>query len=354
VAPMDQEEQDATRPTSGQSSSERRVVAPRDRRRLLRWLAVAVLVVAVLVIAFDAVTASPALCGSCHEMKTRAHSWERSAHTGVKCWQCHQEPRPWYAYPMKLADRAQLLSRDIRAHSTRETTAPVDSRVPGTEPVKDDVCLQCHDANRKATSGFRIKINHVEHAKRNGSCISCHVRTAHPIEDRSNPLTLMSQCFTCHGTPEKPEASAACSLCHPTGYKLLPQSHANTRAWQQRRHAVTAKHDPKQCTMCHQQSFCDDCHGLPMPHPDDWTKGEQGHAAVAETNRAVCTRCHTEKPDPCSMCHHKAYDPAVGSWVRQHPAEVKKQGTSSCLDCHATSYCVQCHVSWATDGTITP
>lgn len=325
-------------------------------RRRQSWLRRSVLVVVVLaafVLSFDVITASPSLCGSCHEMKVRADSWERSAHTGVKCWQCHQPPRPWYAYPAKLADRTRLLARDIRAHNTRETTAPVDGPVPGVGPMKDEVCLQCHSANRKATSGFRIKINHVEHARRNGSCVSCHVRTAHPLEGRSNPLTLMSQCFTCHGTAEKPEASPACSLCHPTGYELTPTSHLPANEWKQQ-HSVPGKTDPKQCRMCHQQSFCDDCHGLDMPHPDDWAKGREGHAAFAETNRSVCTQCHTEKPDMCSMCHHKAYDSAIGSWVKQHYIEVETQGAQYCMECHAPGYCVRCHVSWATTGDLTP
>jgi len=335
------------------SRADQGAIGGRDRRPLYRKLVITAFVLVVLVVAFDAITASPRLCGSCHEMKPRAHAWERSAHAGVQCWECHQQPRPWYAYPMRLVDRTRLLARDIGAHRSRDTTAPVDSRVPGTAPMKDEVCLQCHAANRKATSGFRIKINHVEHAKRNGSCVSCHVRTAHPLEDRSNPLTLMSQCFTCHGTQAQPDASAACSLCHPSGYKLLPGSHEDEQAWKQQ-HASTAKSDPKQCEMCHDQSFCDDCHGLEMPHPEDWSKGEDGHAAVAETNRTICSKCHTEKPDLCSMCHHRAYDPAIGSWVKQHYIEVQTDGAQYCMECHAPSYCVSCHVSWATNGQLTP
>lgn len=325
----------------------------RKRGPVFRILAIAMFAVMALAIAFDVVTASPKLCASCHEMRPRAEAWERSAHAGVACWKCHQEPRPWYAYPVKLADRTRLLARDVRAHSSRDTTAPVEQRAPGSDPMQDEVCLQCHAANRKATSGFRIKINHVEHAKRNGSCVSCHVRTAHPLEDRSNPLTLMSQCFTCHGTPEQPEASAACSLCHPSGYHLVPTSHRDDKKWKQQ-HGGTSKSDPKQCKMCHQQEFCDDCHGLEMPHPADWAKGQEGHAAFAETGRAVCVQCHTGKPDLCSMCHHREYDPVVGSWVKQHYVEVQTQGAKDCLECHAPSYCVQCHVSWATNGQLTP
>ena len=323
------------------------------RRRWPRIVGIVAIVGVLLVVAFDVVTASPRLCASCHEMRPRTASWHSSAHLGVNCWQCHQQPRPWYAYPLRLADRSRILARDVRAHASRDTTAPVDGPVAGVEPMSDAVCLQCHQANRKATSGFRIKIDHVEHAKRNGSCVSCHVRTAHPLQSRSTPLTLMSQCFTCHGTAEKPEASAACSLCHPTGYELTPASH-KAKTWTPQLHGRTAETDRSQCRMCHDQQFCDDCHGLEMPHPQDWAQGESGHAAVAETTRAVCSRCHTEKPDLCSMCHHKpAYDPGKGTWVQQHFEAVETSGAAYCFDCHAPGYCVRCHVSWATSGELT-
>jgi len=336
---------DSNEPTGGRGSGRRAKML-----RLAVWVALGIAVAAV---AFDFVTASPRLCVTCHEMRPRASSWQESAHAGVSCWKCHQKPRPWYAYPVRLVDRGRLLARDVRAHRSGDFADPVDGPVAGVGPMSDEVCLQCHEPNRKATSGFRIKINHVEHARRNGSCVSCHVRTAHPLEERGTPLTLMSQCFTCHGTAEQPTASSACILCHPTGYKLVPQSHAQ-KAWVPAKHAASGKTDPKQCSMCHQQSFCDDCHGLEMPHPKDWSRGADGHAAFAETNRAVCSKCHTEKPDLCSMCHHKAYDPAVGSWVKQHFIEAQTDGVQDCMRCHAPSYCVSCHVSWASSGVITP
>jgi hypothetical protein len=348
------DERDETRGTTTATEMESAPVGAakgRTGRTWARVVGVVALVLVVAVVAFDLVTASPRLCSSCHEMRPRVASWRQSAHVGVTCWECHQTPRPWYAYPLTLADRTRILARDVRAHSSWDTTAAVDGPVAGVPPVGDEVCLQCHEPNRKATSGFRIKINHVEHAKRNGSCVSCHVRTAHPLESRGTPLTLMSQCFTCHGTPEKPEASAACILCHPAGYELEPQSH-KAQAWLPERHGPTARSDRSQCEMCHEQKFCDDCHGLEMPHPDEWAQGESGHASVAESNRTVCARCHTEKPDLCSMCHHKAYDPRRGTWVQQHYIEVQTGGAAYCLECHAPSYCVNCHVSWATTGEL--
>jgi nitrate/TMAO reductase-like tetraheme cytochrome c subunit len=318
-----------------------------------RVILIVVLVFVGLVLLFDVVTASPRLCGSCHEMQPRTESWQQSSHVSVDCVQCHQTPRPWYAYPVTLADRAKLLARDVSAHVSGDFDDPVDGPIEGVPPMADEVCLQCHDANRKATSGFRIKIDHVEHAKRNGSCVSCHVRTAHPVESLGTPLTLMSQCFTCHGTEEQPEASAACFLCHPRDYELIPESHTDN-AWTPTQHADAAVTDRKQCDMCHQPQFCDSCHGLEMPHPDDWAKGAEGHAVVAEQDRAVCTTCHTEKPDLCSMCHHKdSFDPTKGTWIQQHFIEVERQGSDYCMECHLATYCVRCHVSWATSGETT-
>jgi len=316
--------------------------AARLRRRIAIGVGV-VLGVLLLVVAFDLGTASPRFCTSCHEMDARGHSWSQSSHAAVTCVKCHQAPHPWYALPQRLAGRTQLLARDVTAHVAGDYEDPVDSRVPGTQPVKDEICLQCHDVNRKATSGFRILIDHPAHAKRNGSCVSCHVRTAHPVETRGKAITFMAQCFTCHGNGPEAKASGECGLCHPADYKLFPESH--TAATWKKKHGTVAIEDPKQCEMCHTKEFCTGCHGVQMPHPKDWTRGKDGHASVAQLNRAVCERCHGTNPDSCTMCHHKSYDPAKGPWVKQHFIAVRDKGALHCLDCHSPLFCVRCHVN---------
>lgn len=303
----------------------------------------------VLAIAFDFGTSSPKLCSSCHEIGPRAESWSVSAHSVVACVKCHQRPTAWYELPRRVADRGRLLWRDVAAHRSGDYDDPVDATVAGAEPVTDAVCLQCHDPNRKATSGFRILIDHPEHAKRNGSCISCHVRTAHPLETRGTAMSLMSQCFTCHGTPAQPKASAECGACHPADYELLPGSH--TEATWERGHGDAEQGDPKQCVMCHKQVFCDDCHGLAMPHPTGWVKGPSGHGSPAESDRALCGRCHGGSPDLCTMCHHTAYNPLKGTWIDQHPLEVKSEGSAYCEACHKPAYCSFCHTRLVEDDT---
>jgi nitrate/TMAO reductase-like tetraheme cytochrome c subunit len=342
--------------------------------RIPKPLATILIPMAVIAISIVAVgglaelaTSSPRLCASCHAMNEATETWRQSAHAEIRCVTCHEPPREWYEVPKGLVARANQLGRDIYRHVTMEPQsddellrqaaarngqAKVFHEGHSASPMLDEVCLQCHDPDRKATSGYRIQIEHAEHAERNGSCVSCHVDTAHPEPSLGRALSLMARCYTCHGTAEQPEASATCETCHPSDFDLRPPSHEDA-PWM-RDHGIIATNDMPQCRMCHEQRYCDDCHGLAMPHPDGWAKGASGHATTAERERDVCSRCHTEKPDLCSMCHHKdTFMPARGTWVQQHFIEVEKRGSAYCLDCHLPVYCVRCHVRWSMTGEMT-
>jgi len=290
---------------------------------------------------YDVLSASPKACSSCHEMVPRARAWTRSAHGEIVCVNCHTGPFAWYYGPRAVAARTALLLRCASSHVAGGYQDPVETRSPGVEPMADAICLQCHDPNRKATSGFRIKIQHAEHAERNGSCVSCHVRTAHPLPTKSRPLTLMSQCFTCHGLAKDAKAPGECGVCHPKTYDLEPGSH-RTRFWEFR-HGVVATEDRAQCDLCHRQQFCDDCHGVTIPHPEDWTKGKDGHATKGAANPQVCVRCHPGGTQVCNQCHHDAFRPGKGTWLVQHKTVVRKEGTAYCMKCHEPAFCTRCH-----------
>lgn len=318
--------------------------------RLRIILGVVVLALAVGFVA-EWATSSPALCMSCHEIQKRGNEWKQSGHAQVECVQCHAGPHAWYSVPAALVDRTRLLAHDVAKHVSGDYEDPVDSRPEGFEPMQDEVCLNCHDVNRKATSGFRILIDHPKHAKANGSCVSCHIRTAHPLPERSRAMSFMTQCFTCHGTAKYPKASATCVTCHPTDYQLLPASHT-AKNWERGGHGKVQQLDRNQCEMCHKKDFCTGCHGLEMPHPAGWAKS---HAVPAQADRQVCARCHLEKPDLCSMCHHKDWEPQKGPWVTEHPLVVSQRGVDFCMGCHTRAYCSYCHVaSLSVAPTATP
>jgi nitrate/TMAO reductase-like tetraheme cytochrome c subunit len=338
LAGLFQRRQEGIRSTGGGE-----VLQGSGQARFARGFTIGVLlivIVSVLGFGVDQVVSSPALCGSCHEMGSRASAWAVSPHAKVKCVSCHVSSHPWYAFPVTTLSRGAFLGRKVAEHFTGREETPADSRVTGAS-MPDSVCLSCHDPNRQPTAGLGILIDHAKHAKRNRACISCHITVAHPTPSRGTALSFMGQCYTCHGNAKYPKASARCTVCHPADFALLPNSH-KAAAWKTG-HGKVKESDPTQCLMCHKQSFCDGCHGLKMPHPTDWVS-KTGHPAAAARNRAVCSRCHGDQPDMCTVCHHKAYEPSRGTWVAQHFNEVKRSGASACLECHAPVFCARCHI----------
>lgn len=313
------------------------------------WVVVSLLIAGGLAIVLAGVSylgSAPAVCASCHEMVPKVETWRVSAHTRVGCPSCHETPRPWYRFYETVADRAALLARDVGAHLSAGDggVSPHDSMAAS---IPDSTCERCHDPSRQITLRYGTLIDHSEHAERNGSCVSCHLWTAHPDPDTERSLLLMQQCFTCHGRTPDSEATGTCDTCHPEEFDLRPASH-EPDGWQAA-HGGTALNGQDECLMCHDESVCSDCHGVRMPHPADWASGLPGggspHGLASERDPAVCSRCHPQAPEFCAMCHHEGYDPGKGPWVEQHPVMVEQRGASFCFDCHDPVVCMDCHTT---------
>jgi hypothetical protein len=114
-------------------------------------------------------------------------------------------------------------------------------------------------------------------------------------------------------------------------------------------HALPAPDEINVCYTCHLQSFCDNCHGMPIPHPAEFV--EETHGAQAAEQLDKCDMCHqvTETDFAfCNDCHHGTasnweYDPAV-TWQTQHADAVTTNGVEGCLEqCHEKQYCLDCH-----------
>jgi len=311
--------------------------------RLLWVVAGAYLLLFALGTGLAAWTASPSTCATCHEIAPAVASWRTSPHARVGCPSCHEPVRPWNRFPETFVWRAQMLKRDVDAHRANPNASSLSTAAAELRPIPDENCLQCHDLSRAVTLPTGLTMDHAKHVRRNKSCISCHRSTAHPPPDAEKPLVLMAQCFTCHGRTPGAKAPGTCTECHPKSFSMRPQSHQSATAWL-RNHGKTAKADRQPCAMCHDDNFCSSCHGLNMPHPTGWAKGNPpAHAAFAETNSQVCVQCHGPAPNLCSMCHHKGYDPAKGPWAANHAPTVSQRGAIFCLSCHDELFCFGCH-----------
>jgi len=104
------------------------------------------------------------------------------------------------------------------------------------------------------------------------------------------------------------------------------------------------------CSTCHViDKFCADCHGMEMPHPEEFKT--KSHPELVKTKLAKCELCHNLKKTNsqfCNDCHHGTasnwtYDPKV-KWGTQHAKAVSANGVAGCLGkCHEQKFCVDCH-----------
>ena len=324
------------------------------RRPRSRGMAIAVWiagVAAVIVLVFAAVFAGAArvpglagACGACHEIAPQVAAWRASSHANTGCRSCHYS----YAWYDGMRYRVTFLASDVSRFLSGDFTEPSASQRSGATgaiaETPDAVCLRCHTLSRQPSAGDRVIIDHADHAERNAACLSCHLNTTHPDPEADIVLLMMEQCYECHSlTAVGNEPSGACDVCHPEHLQLTPASHDPLDVWQRPAHGESAKVERDQCTMCHFESSCIDCHGLEMPHPAWWTSPDAGHGEFASANREVCGRCHTGEPDPCSACHHSLENATIESWEEQHYVVARLQGPAACMRCHKGDFCAQCH-----------
>jgi Doubled CXXCH motif (Paired_CXXCH_1) len=228
----------------------------------------------------------------------------------------------------------------------RGDSAPSPTPLPPT--VTTSTFLYCGDCHGDLDKVFKdgkypnLTFTHDQHFGIGVSdCAACHVANTHE-PDKINRPTMVT-CYQCHALGEDARAPGRCTLCHPATLDPEPASH-RAEGWVPELHPVAAKEDPFSCTTCHQQSFCNSCHGLELPHPAGWN--ELPHAQAFFNDPALCEKCHPREPlverDTCDTCHHPQ-GPDSTTWIQWHPNVVKDRGAETCFQCHATDTCRVCH-----------
>jgi hypothetical protein len=219
------------------------------------------------------------------------------------------------------------------------------------EPIIEDTefegCYECHpdiDVHRSIEGRSTLNLDHAEHAAAAGGevrCASCHPLNTHV--GTSTVLASMETCFACHGASA--EHPLNCSACHPLSALPSPLSHHDDE-WG-RSHGIPLLDEEMACSTCHTQpDFCSSCHGVEMPHPDDY---EAVHVNAWEAEGTeTCDTCHsaashgTARSD-CDTCHHPGGDPD-DPWIVAHSGVADEDGTAECSTCHAQEqFCTACH-----------
>ena len=287
-------------------------------------LAVTLLLILVVLVGFaygDRRGRQDAACRSCHVLQPVVDSWEASSHPTVACIECHASPGVFGGVETRvraLADLAKNLG------GTKTLTAPAT--------VNQDNCRSCHE---KELSGVltvgNLRVRHLDFVDRL-PCRQCHGRVGHDPAGAKSPApsAMMTTCADCH---DGKTASRDCSTCHVGDIAQAgsgPEDYARVQLG-----------SPATCVGCHSLEGCNECHGIEMPHPQDWAD-PKNHAPAGAFDTTVCVRCHDAGCNPCHMQIHVNHGP---NWKAEHKTTTDR---SLCIRCHdpqkvGTDMCRLCH-----------
>jgi predicted CXXCH cytochrome family protein len=259
---------------------------------------------------------------------------------------------------------------------------------------REQLCLGCHtEQDERKECGYchrdperplplrgherQLVMNHQQHLKLvKDDCAACHQQLPEPYRtDRMAPS--MEGCLTCH---QQDWDHGRCELCHRDlgRFALRPVSAFSHQAGFDRNHRLQARAQPESCALCHEQTFCSECHSktnsprvdLQFPervdrsfiHRNDFLSR---HSIEASADEATCQRCHGT--DFCQSCHQRnGLVPGAPGGLNPHPGGfgtraghgvAARQDIVACAACHdqgAASNCVTCHRSGGAGGNPHP
>lgn len=240
---------------------------------------------------------------------------------------------------------------DVESLTVGGRAMPDHSICEGCHDVSsDDQCAVCHldpdnpvgmPAARSLYSGFA----HKTHSEAGLMCEACHGDLAKPDIEPMKPA--MRDCQVCH--LEK-EATLSCEACHD-GKRPTPTDH-QLSSWNID-HGIEAALNTSDCSMCHAQQDCDECHqGLNLfgkPHSPTWRFDHfaetsfGGECMVCHETRETCTNCHrTTRTIP----HPTGYDYANTDGGGDHRDDAAAF-PETCISCHDIGNddptCARCH-----------
>lgn len=280
--------------------------------------------------------------------------------------------------------------------SASESTMADDKNMPSHEECfichDDDTasqkCGTCHadpsDPQSLPTVTRDYFFNHSFHIEQKDmECTDCHKGLEEVELATEENLPSMEQCLECHNDITAPKQ---CRGCHTAEAVLIPDTH--TSDWTIT-HKHTARYTKAQCSSCHEDNYCEDCHSgtrlLETGSSDkDYinpnspsSEGEKNmtvtrihdinyrysHGIDASSKKSNCILCHQETQF-CVRCHQEdekitylkpswhsganwgALVEAVGSGGGKH-AELAKRDIERCASCHDSQgedpVCLMCH-----------
>jgi len=320
------------------------------------------------------VTSTPQFCSSCHEMSPEYSTWHESSHSKIACVTCHIEPGAVSLVKHKISSLNQLFLH---------LTGKVPDTIVMPEPIKNEVCEQCHSTVRKVTASGDIIIPHDKHLAQGIACVACHAGVAHGFVaerglnekkdlstwDNSKAVKVMSfddtklgmeVCLNCHeqvNAGKKPwlenqgQGQTEQQRLDEQGKVKELAANANGSLSELAKPATAVDtgglHPPMGCGACHSASKTPDSHKT-----NDW---KTTHGITASQDVRYCASCHSRQKERalltdktnvadyarsnsfCADCHAKrpaGHLAGKEQWLPSHPLIIQDKGATNCLTCH--------------------
>ncbi len=231
------------------------------------------------------------------------------------CWACHEEATQ-KDKPLEAQLVGFVLPSDVEATWSTVTRAAIDSN-----------------------------FSHQTHLEAGTDCLDCHIGVDQADRVDWDWHISMDQCINCHEHSDGLAPTDDCKACHQDIDQFtMPANHNG--GWD-RVHGMLSLDGPgcpdqpsRNCSLCHSDSSCDNCHATTEPsnHTEAWRL--RGHGFSAQMNRESCATCHTEAS--CDSCH-STMTPV------SHGGNFGGRTSAHCVGCHlplgSEDSCTACHKS---------
>lgn len=290
-----------------------------NRWKLLFTLFAGLVLAGVFTYTAIALTSTPAFCSSCHEMAPEYQSFSVTSHNQIKCTQCHIPPGAKNLVVHKIS-----ALKEVYLHFTKQQPNPIKM----SEPIPNEVCMQCHSRNRLVTATGDLKVNHDKHVEKQIPCVTCHKGVSHAkVVERGlntndqydywndqNVKKLVADTYT------RPNMGT-CIDCHE-------QVNQGKEPWKEE----TALKENEQKVS-----------GQPTDMVEDpKQKEEQREKTVTRILQALGKQQQGEKPKismDCFTCHKEINTPKnhdIKNWSQNH-GQFALQELNKCQKCHQES-----------------
>jgi hypothetical protein len=315
--------------------------------RVALVIAIGTLLVVALLVGVPVTSAdSPLFLSRYPELLKNHDNLQTSQHKGLKCTDCHVDPRGAVARDLAVtADfYAGLFSR-------RET--PLYVTFP--KPTRD-ACLACHREAWSDESSRTAEVPHPAHARvaaETRECVTCHKWAGHDDasmqKHKTMPFSGVCVAYGCHVGWKQTKECAGCHHSLATSdWKTLHPTYVRESG---PNGCVENCHTIDQCQTCHTTGKKPEVKGVTVQTglkevQDAHVKADwpTTHGTFAMKDQTQCMKCHVSDGE-CKACHARrpAFHGATTTWIGTHKNVAKGKEAVCTAACHEKAFCDECH-----------